>query len=694
MRSTALDERSSAYPLAAIFALHAGQGSYHLGSALNMHSLHSCNPKVLRSNGSAALDGVFVAAVGTASIMASASTSEKSYPMAPSDVAQLRYILINVGTICSCYGLQFTLFLATLPVLVRRKGRSWIIMAALTMLFISSTLWSIAAIDNYVIQMPTAGYHPPENTITILRRLYILIGVTNRLNMLFSDCLVAWRAWVLWPGNRLAQGILIACLTCSVAGTTTNAALIFTRGLPVIGSLSATVPLLVMNLASTVLVGVKFCQVGRVLIILFESGILYCALLIISLVLDMLVSSQAFDSLGNFASVIPLISGLLSTFVVLAIMAQEHLAANKSIGGPSSFLASIQFMSGGKDDEHAEGSVVTVGSATTPAAAAGSSGGDIELIQRDGDQGNYASIGVQIALFVGAAAVLVRKENRTWIFALSIVAVFLCSSAQAASSLTDWWFQLLGEGGASDVSHTLGVIEGLIDTSFHISYLVGDALVVWRAWSLWPRSWIARSLLATCMVFTMGKCIFFGWRIILLNTPPVGLSVDLYMDFSAVELPKALNAPMIIAMLLTNAVATILVGIRVWEYRRNIASALGQSTFGLQIGRILVLLLESGLFYCAIWICIFVLDVGVGNVELGASIIAGRTLHQVATAYPTFVILILLSPQCTTNSTVNHQISLLLSIQFDHGRTTEPQESIGLSTLEGAPAFAQAQPDT
>ncbi|KAI5826155.1 hypothetical protein K523DRAFT_311974 [Schizophyllum commune Tattone D] len=273
----------------------------------------------------------------------------------------------------------------------------------------------------------------------------------------------------------------------------------------------------------------------------------------------------------------------------------------------------------------------------------------------------FALFGIQIALFVGSAVVLARKEKRAWIFALSIIAVFFCSSAQAVGSLTDWWFQFLGEGGApGEVDDTLGVIEGLMDTSFHISYLVGDALVVWRAWVLWPRS----------------KCTLFGSGI-LLNTLPVGLSVDLYIDFSAVELSKALNAPMIIAVLLTNAVATIMVGIRVWEYRRNIASALGQNTFGLQVGRILMLLLESGLFYCVIWVCIFALDVGVGNVELGASIITGRTLHQ--TAYPTFVILILTSQQCTTNSTVSHQISLLAPMQFDSGHTggtTDTQETI------------------
>ncbi|KAL1695296.1 hypothetical protein GGG16DRAFT_109396 [Schizophyllum commune] len=266
----------------------------------------------------------------------------------------------------------------------------------------------------------------------------------------------------------------------------------------------------------------------------------------------------------------------------------------------------------------------------------------------------FAFFGVQIALFIGAAV-----EGKVSILALSIVAVFLCSSVQAAGSLTDWWFQILGKGGANDVNGTLTVIEGLVDTSFHISYLLGDALVVWRAWAIWPDNCTARGMLATS-----------------------GLFADLYLDFSAVQVSKALNAPMIIATLLTNAVATVLVGIRVWEYRQGIASVLGRSTFGSQVGRILVLLLESGLFYCAIWVCIFALDVGVGPVALGASIITSRKLHQLATAYPTFVILILTSQQFTKSTT----ISLLASMQFESRRqdfrTTEARESINMSALQ------------
>ncbi|KAL1724645.1 hypothetical protein EV714DRAFT_278430 [Schizophyllum commune] len=84
--------------------------------------------------------------------------------------------------------------------------------------------------------------------------------------------------------------------------------------IPVIDLVSATVPMLAMNLASTVLIGVQLYRVGRALMILFGSGVLYYAL-----------------------------QGVLSTFIVLAIMPQERLEATKSTGSPSGLLASIRW---------------------------------------------------------------------------------------------------------------------------------------------------------------------------------------------------------------------------------------------------------------------------------------------------------------------------------------------------------------
>ncbi|KAI5888217.1 uncharacterized protein SCHCODRAFT_02636069 [Schizophyllum commune H4-8] len=263
---------------------------------------------------------------------------------------------------------------------------------------------------------------------------------------------------------------------------------------------------------------------------------------------------------------------------------------------------------------------------------------------------SLALYGIQVALFVGAAAAISRKEGRIWILVVSVITVFLCSSTQAASSITTYWLQMPGVGGGhGDESTTaLDVIEILSDTSYHISYLLGDALVVWRAWVIWSESKLVRGILIACMFCTLA-----------------GLSVDLVVDLKSWLDDKALNAPMIVAMLLTNAVATALVGVRVWTYRRDIAAALGPVTFGNRVGSLLMLLLESGLLYCAIWVTIFVLEVGVGSMPWSTNILVSGALHLFATAYPTLVILLVTTQQhLTVKSMMANQSSFLPSIQF------------------------------
>ncbi|KAI5826148.1 hypothetical protein K523DRAFT_355411 [Schizophyllum commune Tattone D] len=257
---------------------------------------------------------------------------------------------------------------------------------------------------------------------------------------------------------------------------------------------------------------------------------------------------------------------------------------------------------------------------------------------------SLALYGIQVALFIGAAVAISRKEGRIWILVVSVIVVFLCSSIQAASSITNYWLQMPGVGGGhGDESTTaLDTIAILSDASYHISYLLGDALVVWRAWVIWSESKLIRGVLIAC-----------------------GLSFDLVVDLKSWVDDKALNAPMIIAMLLTNAVATALVGVRVWKYRRDIAAALGPVTFGSRVGGLLMLLLESGILYCAIWATIFILEVGVGSMTWSTNILVSGTLHLFATAYPTLVILLVTTQQhLTVKSMLANQSSFLPSIQF------------------------------
>ncbi|KAL1679677.1 hypothetical protein EV122DRAFT_209579 [Schizophyllum commune] len=257
--------------------------------------------------------------------------------------------------------------------------------------------------------------------------------------------------------------------------------------------------------------------------------------------------------------------------------------------------------------------------------------------------------GIQVALFIGAVVAISRKEGRIWILAVSIITVFLCSSTQAASSITNYWLQMPGVGGGhGDESTTaLDAIAILSEASYHISYLLGDALVVWRAWVIWSESKLIRAS-------------------ILMRGLIGGLSFDLVVDLKSWLDDKALNAPMIIAMLLTNAVATALVGVRVWTYRRDIAAALGPVTFGSRVGGLLMLLLESGILYCAIWVSIWASPMTESSyMTWSTNILVSGVLHLFATAYLTLVILLVTTQQhLTVKSMTANQSSFLPSIQF------------------------------
>ncbi|KAL1731743.1 hypothetical protein EV714DRAFT_283081 [Schizophyllum commune] len=244
---------------------------------------------------------------------------------------------------------------------------------------------------------------------------------------------------------------------------------------------------------------------------------------------------------------------------------------------------------------------------------------------------SLALYGIQVALFIGARRG--HFEGRIWILAVSVITVFLCSSIQAASSITNYWLQMpdVGGGHGDESTTALDAIAVLSEASYHISCLLGDALVVWRAWVIWSESKLVRGVLVACM-----HC---------------GLSFDFVVDLKSWLDDKALNAPMIIAMLLTNAVATALVGVRVWTYRRDIAAALGPVTFGSRVGGLLV--------------TIFVLEVGVGSMTWSTNILVSGTLHLFATAYPTLVILLVTTQQhLTVKSMMANQSSFLPSIQF------------------------------
>ncbi|KAJ7592373.1 hypothetical protein C8J56DRAFT_780895, partial [Mycena floridula] len=129
-------------------------------------------------------------------------------------------------------------------------------------------------------------------------------------------------------------------------------------------------------------------------------------------------------------------------------------------------------------------------------------------------------------------------------------------------------------------------------------YLIGDFIVVWRAWILWTNHSRAHMLLCICLFGTF-----------------VGVTVDLALVI-LYDLSQFSDSPrfgsvclrsliQILPLFLTNFISTVLIAYKVWyvEYQVEIKQNLGLSkNRRAQVERVLILLTESGSIYCLIWV--------------------------------------------------------------------------------------------
>ncbi|KAL1675674.1 hypothetical protein EV122DRAFT_195421, partial [Schizophyllum commune] len=136
-------------------------------------------------------------------------------------------------------------------------------------------------------------------------------------------------------------------------------------------------------------------------------------------------------------------------------------------------------------------------------------------------------------------------------------------------------------------------------------YLLSDAIVVWRAWVLWPNSRVAKAILSTCMCGSVvGAILNAVWTI--------------QNDRSVKTLP------------------------RIQYYRRDIKGSLGLYTRKSQVETVLVLLVESGCLYSLLWAVYlaFLLTAGTGGSTVTNYV--GTAIHSISGIHPTIVVLVVM----------------------------------------------------
>ncbi|KAL1712996.1 hypothetical protein EV715DRAFT_188514, partial [Schizophyllum commune] len=194
-------------------------------------------------------------------------------------------------------------------------------------------------------------------------------------------------------------------------------------------------------------------------------------------------------------------------------------------------------------------------------------------------------------------------------------------------------------------------------------YMIDICVVVWRAWLLHSESRRVKIVLVSC-VFVIIACAI--------------------VDFAMIALKPLTDRPAVrtllwaAPLLFTNIIATMLVGARAWHltcfyrsYRRDITSFLKQKS---DVGKLLTVLLETGVICCSIWIVYVALASTDHPGTYSASDTILHAYHSLSGIYPTLVILVIALRRHEMQSLV--QTNLSQGVRFrDLGEATASAQS-------------------
>ncbi|KAJ4479184.1 hypothetical protein J3R30DRAFT_2729531 [Lentinula aciculospora] len=265
--------------------------------------------------------------------------------------------------------------------------------------------------------------------------------------------------------------------------------------------------------------------------------------------------------------------------------------------------------------------------------------------------GIYASVALPTVLTL----VDRRPRSRPWFFLLiSTILMFLLSTVCMVL----------------EVVNTMGVLEGIkLETQgafqpptawygfrgandrtlvqatiFSLEFILGDAIVIWRAGALWAFDWKIMSSMVVVLLGDFATTLYF-----------IGCEGKGDWWYIAGTQPKSCNVSQRAMFFLsfgTNVVATFFIALKAWQHREafiampsslNLSSGTWKKTRS-PAQKIMILFLESGFLYMLYWAaCSFTYFPFVMGIESPAFFmtdIFNQTRYQVVGLYPTAIILL------------------------------------------------------
>ncbi|KIY68952.1 hypothetical protein CYLTODRAFT_421179 [Cylindrobasidium torrendii FP15055 ss-10] len=180
----------------------------------------------------------------------------------------------------------------------------------------------------------------PRHTVDMLERWVIVFMALERVSYFISDSVVVWRTWCIYQDNLWIK-LFLCFLTASNFATSLACGILDGARIPVNGRVKnflGTLPLLLTNFSTTVLCAYKVWEYRRqiktpaygsrrkntlienVLLLLVESGALYCVFWILLHLADFgILSKGPFGSAFGLEWMMPHFAGIYVTLIILVV---------------------------------------------------------------------------------------------------------------------------------------------------------------------------------------------------------------------------------------------------------------------------------------------------------------------------------------------------------------------------------------
>ncbi|KAI0252399.1 hypothetical protein BJV78DRAFT_1352418 [Lactifluus subvellereus] len=254
--------------------------------------------------------------------------------------------------------------------------------------------------------------------------------------------------------------------------------------------------------------------------------------------------------------------------------------------------------------------------------------------------------GVYSALFAFSTCFMLRKglSNRTRNAMLAVSVVMYAVSA------SHWALEMAVTLRQSTVGKILITPSEAVFLIYSpaINAILGDSIVLWRAWVLWNRRFI---LFILPLIFILSTLVT--------SVASAAFAYEGLTTKSVLKMNKSFTLKWFMGGLTigTNLWATCLIFIRAWQHRRFLRSQFGKESATTKAESTLAFLVESGALYLCVWLTFLILTV----VRLPAVLLFRTIIIQITSIYPTAIFVVVTMRMSTAD---------ILGAETHHHRST------------------------